>query len=80
MRVTVHLYGNLKRFAPAERARAEIELPDGSSLRDLFMRLEIPDASVWMAAVNDTVVQDSTALHEGDVVEVFEPVGGGACV
>jgi thiamine biosynthesis protein ThiS len=78
MRVTVKLYGNLKRYLPEKKETAEMEIESGTTIRALLAQLGVPDSDVWMSAVNDQVVDDSTALRDGDVLEVFEPVGGGA--
>lgn len=80
MSVTVKLYGNLKRFAPNKRESARVELLEQMSVRALLDSLGVPENSWWMAAVNDQVVDDTTILHDGDDVEVFEPVGGGRAI
>ncbi len=77
MHVTVKLYGNLKIYAPAKQETAALEIQEGTSVAGLLARLAVPDDKVWMSVVNDTVVDASTVLREGDTLEVFEPVGGG---
>jgi thiamine biosynthesis protein ThiS len=77
MQVTVKLYGNLKRHMPDKKEIASVELPPGTTIAALLARLGVPDSDVWMSALNDTVVSASTELHDGDVLEIFEPVGGG---
>ncbi len=77
MHITLKLYGNLKRYAPDKTENAQIELVDGTTIWSLLMQLGVPDKSVWMSAINDQVVDDTSELHDGDMLEVFEPVGGG---
>ncbi len=77
MQITIKLYGNLKKYSPQKKEMAQIQVETGTTVRALFARLGVPDSNVWMCAVNDQVVADSTALRDGDVLEVFEPVGGG---
>jgi sulfur carrier protein ThiS len=77
MYITLKLYGNLKKHAPNQKENASIEFENGLSIRALLSRLGVPDADVWMCAINGTVVDDIAQLNEGDVLEVFEPVGGG---
>ena len=77
MRVVVKLYGNLKKYLPEKRETADLQVPDGTTITALLARLAVPDDKVWMSAVNDTVVGGSTVLQDGDILEVFEPVGGG---
>ncbi|MBI5653152.1 MAG: MoaD/ThiS family protein [Chloroflexi bacterium] len=77
MPITLKLYGNLKRFAPTKTEIASLDIEPGIAIRALLAQLGVPDENVWMCAVNDSVVNDATILREGDVLEVFEPVGGG---
>ncbi len=77
MRITLKLYGNLKQYAPGKAESAQVEIGDGTTIRGLLERLGVPDKRVWMSAINDKVFDDSSELHDGDVLEVFEPVGGG---
>ncbi|CAG0946083.1 hypothetical protein ANRL1_02747 [Anaerolineae bacterium] len=77
MRITIKLYGNLKRFAPQKKEIATLDVESGIMIRALLAQLGVPDELVWMCAVNDAVVDATTALREDDVLEVFEPVGGG---
>lgn len=77
MHVTVKLYGNLKRYLPGKKDTAEMEIDEGTTITKLLARLGVPEGDVWMSAVNDTVVDETTVLHQGDLLEVFEPVGGG---
>ncbi len=78
MLITLKLYGNLKLYAPSKTESAQVEIGDGTTIRRLLERLGVPDQRVWMSAINDKVVDDSSELHDGDLLEVFEPVGGGA--
>ncbi len=77
MQITLTLYGNLKKYLPQKNEQAQVEIESGTTIRALLTRLAVPDSTVWMTAVNDQVVEDTAALREGDVLEVFEPVGGG---
>jgi thiamine biosynthesis protein ThiS len=77
MQVTVKLYGNLKRHMPDKKEIVPVEMPRGTTIAALLERLGVPDSDVWMSAVNDSVVPLSTELHDGDVLEIFEPIGGG---
>jgi len=77
MQITIKLYGNLRKHLPQKKELARMEIENAMTIRELLARLGVPDSNVWMCAVNDRVVSDSTALREGDVLEVFEPVGGG---
>ncbi len=78
MHVTIKLYGNLKKYHPEKQEVGPMDVGAGPTIASLLARLQVPDAEVWMSAVNDNVVDPSTVLQEGDLLEVFEPVGGGA--
>ena len=78
MRITIKLYGNLRKHLPQKKQDAQLEIESGTTIRELLARFGVPDSNVWMTAINDHVVDDSTALRDGDLLEVFEPVGGGA--
>ncbi len=78
MQITLRLYGNLRRYAEARRETSELEVAQGTTIRELLESRGVPENGWWMAAVNDQVVDAETALREGDLVEVFDPVGGGS--
>lgn len=77
MRITLKLYGNLKHFAPNAKENTAMEIENGLSISALLSQLQVPDGEVWLCAINGTVVNDATLLDEGNILEVFEPVGGG---
>ncbi len=77
MRITLKLYGNLKKYMPDKHETAAMEVAPDTTIFRLLAQLGVPDSDVWMSAVNDAVVDQTTVLHDGDLVEIFEPVGGG---
>ncbi len=77
MQVTVNLYGNLKKYMPEKKEIGQLQVVPGTTIATLLARLGVPDGEIWMSAINDTVVPETTELYDGDVLEVFEPVGGG---
>ncbi|MGB8648546.1 MAG: MoaD/ThiS family protein [Anaerolineae bacterium] len=77
MQITLRLYGNLRKYAADKRDRTVIEITEGMTIQALLLALGVPDNGWWMAALNDTVVEPETTLHDGDLLEVFDPVGGG---
>ncbi len=78
MHIRAKFYGNLRRYLPAKKENAELDIEAGTTIAAFLERLQVPDSEVWMSAVNDTVLPPTTVLNEGDLLEVFEPVGGGA--
>ncbi len=77
MRITCKLYGNLKSFSPTKAETSEVEVEPGVTVAALLARLGVPNNRVWMSVVNDSATDGGATLHENDVLEVFEPVGGG---
>jgi molybdopterin converting factor small subunit len=84
MRVNVRLFAGLRELLPnAERGRATLEVPEGSSLLDLIESLEIPDKQAQMVLVNGDQaprrpeVRAAVLLKEDDTVAIFPPLAGG---
>ncbi len=78
MRITLRLYGNLRKYARERRETDELEFPRGTTIKLLLESCGVPENSWWMAAINDQVVEADAVLQDGDLVEVFDPVGGGS--
>lgn len=82
MRVRVLVFGVLKDMVPA--TLTALELPEGSSARDLLARYResLPDGEkIWSAvavAVNREYVSADHVLRNGDEVALLPPVSGGA--
>jgi sulfur carrier protein ThiS len=77
MKITLKLYGNLKRYAPQKKEIGIVEISQDATIAVMLAQFGVPASAVWMSAVNDSVVDDATPLHDGDIIEIFEPVGGG---
>ena len=84
MRVEVRLFASLRdKLPPGSRGRADLELPDGSTVSDLVAHFEIERRLAQMVLVNGVQIsrrpEDRCAhtLREGDTVSIFPPVAGG---
>ncbi len=77
VRITLRLYGNLRRYSESRGENNELDLATGMTINQLLATFGIGENDWWMAAVNDRVVDADTVLQENDLLEVFEPVGGG---
>lgn len=77
MNITLKLYGNLKKFSLSKKENAATAIAHNTTIAELLAQLGVPDSQVAMCAVNDAIVDPSTILCDGDVLEIFEPVGGG---
>ncbi len=79
MRVTVKLFATLVRFNNGSRSGEpfEVELPDGSVVKDLIDLLKIPPQETHVVFINNIIEEHDSNLKDGDVVGLFPPVGGG---
>ena len=79
MKIHVRLYATLTRYAGGSimHEPMEVEVPDGSTLSELYEHLGIPHGEVKTAFVNSTMEQPEYRLRDGDEVGIFPPVGGG---
>lgn len=77
MRVTVEMYGPLKRFNKGGELRAELDIRDNMTVRDLLMELGMDMDEPWNAGLNGTLATPSDMLSEGAVLVVFPPMAGG---
>ena len=74
MQVTVKLFATLR------QGRFDIErfdLPPSTTVGDIVQKLGIPEKEVTLIFINGRHGELSSALHEGDTLGMFPPVGGG---
>jgi molybdopterin synthase sulfur carrier subunit len=77
--IRVRLFANLAGYGPpaARGEAAPVELPEGATVRDLLIRLRIPDEGPRLLLVTGRDVEASATLRAGDVVDVLPPLVGG---
>ncbi|MFQ5596214.1 MAG: MoaD/ThiS family protein, partial [Anaerolineae bacterium] len=76
--VDVHLYTILRHRPDGQmRGRLSLELQVDSTLADVLRELEVPDDLPIVTSVNDEQADPSTALHDGDRIELIPAVAGG---
>jgi len=77
--VRVKLYATLVRYVEGIRAGQPISLnlPEGSTIRDVLTVLKIPEEEVKVAFVAGRACPWDTVLKDGDEVGIFSPIGGG---
>jgi sulfur-carrier protein len=74
MRVLVSLFASLRidRFG-----EAEIELPEGATVKDLLDKLHIPLKDVGIVVVNARSGTFQQTLQADDRITLIPPIGGG---
>ncbi len=74
MKVVLKLFATLRDFGPKYQ---ELELVEGSTLKDLISSHNIPLDMPMIRLVNGEFAELSYQLKEGDVVALFPPIAGG---
>lgn len=77
MRVEVRLLGHLLWFRQDRKSPFVADIADGSSVFELASSLGLPQAEIWLAAVNADQVSQEYLLKDGDRVDFVPVVSGG---
>jgi sulfur carrier protein ThiS len=75
--VSVRLYAELARRLAAGERQVQRELPPGSSVDDLLELLKVPADLGVIVGRNGTLAERSTALTDGDKIELMTAMEGG---
>jgi len=79
IKVDCRLYAGLRKYAP-EYGLGEamkLELPDGTTLAELYGVLKVPPDEVKRTFVNGISKGPGHPISDGDRVALFPPIGGG---
>ena len=75
----LHLGGHLDWYDPQKRAWLDLRLDAPLLLTDLLQQLGIPPGEVAIVAVDRRAVPlEGTTVSDGNRVELYPPMGGGA--
>jgi len=79
IRVDCRLYAALRKYSPGYGLgeAMELELPDWTTLAELYELLKVPPDEVKRTFVSGISRGPSHALSNGDRVALFPPIGGG---
>jgi hypothetical protein len=77
MRITIEMHGPLQRFNKDGQLRAELDLEDNLTVRDLLLSLGMDMGEPWNAGLDGTLASPSDKLSDGSFLIVFPPVEGG---
>lgn len=75
MRVLVRLYGGLRGYISSNPQ--ELDLHDGATVADVIAQLNLRPGEVWLATLNDQLVETNHLLRPDDELSLIPPVGGG---
>jgi molybdopterin converting factor small subunit len=79
MKVEVRLFALLQRYLPPGAAgdAASLDVPLGTTVRDVVELLEIPGELSCLTVVNGRDAPPEQLLIAGDVLAMFPPLAGG---
>lgn len=78
MRIQVHLYATLRRYAPAGAGGVlTLDVPEGSKAEDAIAKAAVDAAEVRILLINGVSGPPDRMLGEGDRLGLFPAVGGG---
>ena len=77
MRVTVEMHGPFQQFNKGGQLRAELDLEQDLTVRDLLTSLGVDVDEPWNAGLNGTLASPSDRLSDGAFLIVFPPIEGG---
>ncbi len=79
MIIRVKLFATLASYTPGNQPGVPFvsEIPDGSTISDLMMRLNLPDDEVKLCFVNGRLQPIEYQLKNDDDVGIFPAIGGG---
>jgi len=80
MKVEVRLFALLERYLPAgaEGDGASLDVPAGTTVRDVVESLRIPSELSCFTVINGRDAPPDQVLAPGDVLSMFPPLAGGA--
>ena len=79
IKVECRLYAGLRKYTPEYRVgeAKEMELPEGTTLSELYELLKVPPGEVKRTFVSGLSKSSDHVLSDGDRIALFPPIGGG---
>jgi len=80
MQITVRLHASLKKYEPAgvKGGPIAVIVDDGATVADVLARLQIPLAHAKMIVSNNEHLDATAVLRDGQHVDLYPPIAGGA--
>ena len=78
MKVQIKLFATLRKYLPSQpNKQLPLELPEGTTIRQVLEQLGIPEPQVAFAFVNSKRQKLDEPLSDGDELGIFPPIAGG---
>ena len=79
MKVEIRLFASFTQYLPpdAEGQKAEMELDEGTTIKEVLTRLGVPLDMVKLVFANGVHAEMDYVIQEGDRIGAFPPVAGG---
>ncbi len=77
MKISFHLFANLRSFSLSTDGCGELELAEGSTVGTVTDALRIPPETDRVILLNGHHAKEDTRLSEGDSLTFFPPLTGG---
>ena len=80
MRVTVKLHATLRKYLPPQCSdnAVRLEMPEQATVADVLRRVGIPLDHAKMIVSNGERLEPTSVLGDGQEVNLFPPLAGGA--
>ena len=79
MRITVHLHAILRKYLPpGSNGNAMLDMPEGTTVADVIRHLGIPQGHTKMMVCGDEYLELASMLRDGQEINLFPPLAGGA--
>ena len=77
MRITLEMYGPLQRFNKGGQLKAQLDVEEGLTVREVLIGLGMDVNEPWNAGLDGRLACPSDRLSEGSLLIVFSPLEGG---
>ncbi|MCP4297607.1 MAG: MoaD/ThiS family protein [Proteobacteria bacterium] len=79
MKVEIGLFATFAKYLPeeAEGFKVTIELDEGSTVKDVLLRMGVPLDEIKLIFINSVKADVEDVLKDGDKMGAFPPVAGG---
>ncbi len=79
MKVKVKLFATFQKYLPEGSGLegVEIEVPEGTTLKDLYTRFALPEETPKITLVDGKHQKEDYIVRAGETISVFPPIAGG---